>query len=290
MAKKIIFYCLIITLGIIALIFYQKIKFDDGKLHIVFCDVGQGDAIFIRTPKGEDLLIDGGPDARVLECLSSHMPFWDRTIEMAILTHGQKDHLNGLINVIESYSILYFGNSLTLEDESDTEGLKELRKVIKRKEIKEEKLEVGKRFKTRDGISFTVLWPEAGAISPDPNDQSVVLLMTFREFDALLTGDARSSLGYSKSLPARLAAKRAGRQVELLKVPHHGSRTGLTEGFVGDTSPELAIISVGKSNSYGHPHEETLELLSDVRVLRTDEVGEIEVVSDGKSYWTNLSN
>lgn len=282
MAKKIIFYSLIVVFGLFIIIVYQKIKFDDGKLHIIFCDVGQGDAIFIRTPAGQDVLVDGGPDARVLGCLSNHMPFWDRTIEMAILTHGQKDHLNGLINVIESYSILHFGNSLLEEGENDTETVRQLRKVIKDKKVKEEKLEIGKRFKTRDNISFTVLWPEAGAISPDPNDRSVVILVSFGNFDALLTGDAPASLGYGEDK----------NNVELLKVPHHGSRTGLTEEFVSEIKPDLAVISVGRNNQYGHPHEEVIRLLGNlgIRTLRTDEDGEIEIISDGKTYWTNLSN
>src|SRR3990170_7268003 len=84
---------------LVGILVYQYAKFNDGKVHIVFCDVGQGDAIFLRTPKGADILVDGGPNESVLACLSGHMPFWDRDLELVILTHPHADHLNGLISV-----------------------------------------------------------------------------------------------------------------------------------------------------------------------------------------------
>mgnify|MGYP001618356405 CR=1 FL=1 len=99
--------------GVLLLIFaiYQFISFSDKKLHIVFCSVGQGDAILIRTPEGSDILVDGGPDESVSNCLSRHMPLWDRTIEVVYLTHPDADHLTGLIQVIKTYNVKYFGTS-----------------------------------------------------------------------------------------------------------------------------------------------------------------------------------
>ena len=90
------------------LILFAFLNYKDDKLHIVFCDVGQGDAIFIRTSREADILIDGGPDAKVLECLSSHMPFWDRSIDLVIMTHPDADHSTGLISVVERYRIEKF--------------------------------------------------------------------------------------------------------------------------------------------------------------------------------------
>ncbi|MDZ4227775.1 MAG: MBL fold metallo-hydrolase, partial [Candidatus Levybacteria bacterium] len=87
---------------------YQNITYNDKKLHVVVCDVGQGDAIFIRTPQGSDILIDGGPDNSVLNCLGKHMPFWDRTIEVMILTHPHSDHFMGLFAVLNNYKVKSF--------------------------------------------------------------------------------------------------------------------------------------------------------------------------------------
>ena len=84
---------------------YQQVTLNDGKFKVVMCDVGQGDAILIRTPKGKTFLFDGGPDKAVLECLSDHMPFWERTIEGVILSHPHADHLNGLIEVLKRYQV-----------------------------------------------------------------------------------------------------------------------------------------------------------------------------------------
>src|SRR3990167_8207809 len=103
--KKLFFAISILLLSIFFVFVYQKIKFEDGKTHIIFCSVGQGDGILIRTPSGLDIVEDGGPDDSILSCLSRHMPFWDRTIEIIILTHPDSDHISGLIDVVDRYRI-----------------------------------------------------------------------------------------------------------------------------------------------------------------------------------------
>lgn len=109
--RKYILFLLISSAVLIGLFFYQTIEFSDKKLHLVFCDIGQGDAIYIRTPDGDDILIDGGPNEKVLDCLASNMPIWDRKIEAIYLTHPDADHLTGLISVVNNYEVDYFGTS-----------------------------------------------------------------------------------------------------------------------------------------------------------------------------------
>lgn len=273
MPRKVIFIFGFILLGLGLITIYQKFTLEDGKLHLVFCDIGQGDAIFIRTPKGADLIIDGGPDSQVLNCLGRHMPFWDRQLEMAILTHPQADHLTGLISVIKSYNLMLLASSLL---EGEGEGLKELKKQIKREKIETMIIKEGDKFTTRDGISLQILWPRLS--TGQPNDLSIVSLLSYGEFKTLLTGDISTQVSSQiKDLP----------KVDVLKVPHHGSKTSLNEEFLVQINPCLAIISVGKNNSYGHPSPETIRILrdKDIKTLRTDLDGEVEIVADGKEYF-----
>ncbi len=295
----------------------------DGKLHIVFCDVGQGDAAYVRFPDGRDMLVDGGPNDRVLNCLGEHMPFWDRHINLVVLTHPQKDHMQGLNPVLERYTVDYFVRS---EVGNDTEGYKKLVEVVRSKKISQKFVTSGEHI-TVGTTNLTVLWPSeeqmakansalglnpasqgstlservlgtsiVGEPSPNAvglgelNDYSVVLWLRYGSFDALFPGDADTHVE-EKYRGTRLAPLRQGSEgqaddrVELLKVPHHGSKTGMTETFLDWLKPQLAVISVGK-NSYGHPAEETVRQLrqKDSKILRTDEEGDIELVSDGKGW------
>ena len=270
----------------------------DGKLHLVFCDVGQGDAIFIKTPDNHDLLIDGGPNERVLQCLGDNMPFYDRTIDMVVLTHPQKDHLQGLLSVIDRYSIKYF---VSVPVGNTSQGFSELKKKIEAKGIPVKNLYQGDNFSMGE-VKFNVLWPErewtneklgnnillAGnssnvlgisAESADLNSFSIVLYLNYRQFDTLLTGDSDSKIQPEIIRTAKIP------DVEILKFPHHGSKTGITREFLEEIRPELTIISVGK-NPWGHPTKEALAQLEAIKsqVARTDQRGEIEVISDGKSW------
>src|SRR3989344_9140986 len=141
--------------GLILLIVYI-ISQPDGKLHVVFCDVGQGDSAYLKMPNGADVLIDGGPDDKVLSCLGRHMPFYDRTIDVVILSHPQKDHLQGLISVIDRYNVGYF---IIGVEGNDTEGYKKLIQTIKKKNIKIKNLYTGDSL-SLGKVNFSVLWPE----------------------------------------------------------------------------------------------------------------------------------
>jgi len=271
-----------ITTGLILLLgFFWSLP--DGKLHIVFCNVGQGDAAYIRFPDGRDMLVDGGPDDKVLGCLGRHMPFWDRHINIVLLTHPQKDHLQGLITVLGRYGTDYFVRS---DIANTTEGFQQLMDVVKRRRVKQKFVTTGESIAVGT-TTLSILWPSAnqianvlGATTSNLNDGSIVFALRYGSFDALFSGDAdiRVESGWKN-------IQLADDTLEVLKFPHHGSKTAMTEGLLETLQPKLAVISVGRNN-YGHPNEVTLATLARqaIPVKRTDKEGDIEIISDGRGW------
>jgi competence protein ComEC len=256
----------------------------DGKLHITFCDVGQGDATYIRFPDGRNMLVDGGPDTKVVSCLGENMPFWDRTIDMVVLTHPEKDHFGGLAEVVKRYKINYFlfGGSENSEKEYQT-----LLKEIVARNIQTKEIRAGNQI-TEGNTLFSFVWPmpayvykgqtDVLGVTSGYNDQSLAFIVNYGSFSAFFAGDAGESVEpYFVRIPSH---------VDVLKVPHHGSATGMTEEFITQVAPKLAVISVGKKNSYHHPSEKALQLLSSVhaKIVRTDTNGTVTVVSNGKTW------
>lgn len=269
---------------LVILIIFVFFQFNDSRLHLVICDVGQGDAIFIRTPAQADILIDGGPDKKVLDCLSRHMPFWDRSLDAVILTHPHSDHITGLVDVIERYKVSAF---YTEKVDADTQIYKLLKTKLAEKGLSAKYLHASESFKEKTGMKLIALWPSTDALNKtdqtnanlDLNGLSVISLIRYANFSALLTGDAGLVV---ENQIADLAG-----DIDVLKVPHHGSKTGMSDHFLSLTSPELAVISVGVKNKYGHPAKVSLDLLAKhkVRTLRTDLDGEVEIISDGKIWF-----
>ena len=255
----------------------------DGKLHVVVCDVGQGDAILIIRGTSQ-ILVDGGPGREVLGCLADHIPFYDRRLEAVVLTHPQSDHYGGLSYVFESYRVLLFVSG---PEGSNSGEFEKLTKMIRDSGAKQANLYAGEEMKV-DGINFTVVWPTreymvlgAGSDGTDVNAFAITGVVKYGDFDMLLTGDADSQVQDDQLRGGRIG------DVDVLKVPHHGGKAAMNGNWLGRISPELAVISVGKNNSYGHPRQETLKLLTEagVKVMRTDSDGDVEVVSDGKRWW-----
>jgi len=267
-------------------------------LEVIFFDVGQGDAIFIETPKRHQILIDGGPGSVILEKLGKSMPFYDRTIDLIILTHPEFDHLSGLNEVLKKYKV---ENILWTGIVRDTAEYKEWERLI------EEEREEGSRIKiAKVGQKINLLIYEInsyieilfpfgnleGKEFKDSNNTSVVSKLVFgtppthrppasrAPISFLFTGDI-----YKES-ERDLIEKGVNIDSDILKLGHHGSKTSSSEEFLKEVSPEIAIISVGKENRYGHPHQEVLELLEKygIKILRTDLDGDIKIISDGKNY------
>ena len=291
----------ILTALVFLFVFYSP----RPEFNLVACNVGQGDA-FLAFYKTDEILIDGGPNSSVLDCLSRYMPFWDKKIELVVLTHPEKDHYRGLIDVFENYQVDTF---LALPIDSSSREYNLLKEKVGGAGVRVIEPDMGKEVRV-GMMRFVILHPsqsfltensvvkDTGSVGQDPsvlgarttskkpNDFSISLILSFGEFDALMTGDlspssspevesAFSSLDFSSNL-----------SVEYIKVPHHGSKNGLTQSLLELVKPKLAVISVGK-NSYGHPHREILDMLSEfgVSILRTDQSEDVVVASDGKKFW-----
>lgn len=273
----------ILALGVVT-VWLAVFTLPDDKLHVVFCDVGQGDAILVYR-KTTQMLIDGGPNNRVLVCLGRHVPFYDRRIETVIVTHPQADHMNGIIDVIKRYDVIQL---VMGPEENSTAGFKELQRQVTNHKLQVTNVYSGSEIRLGD-VMYKVVWPErswvlgASTEKTDLNEFGISGILTYGNFDVLLTADVDEKAEDEELATGLL------RQVEVLKVPHHGSKGGMTKEWLRIISPDLAVISVGR-NSYGHPAKEALELLSSkgTRVLRTDVDGEVEVVSDGKEYWVKM--
>jgi competence protein ComEC len=262
------------VLVLITLLIWIAVFSIDNSLHIIACDVGQGDAILIQKSTTQ-ILIDGGPNNKVLDCLGRYMPFWDKQIELVILTHPENDHFGGLIDVFRSYKVLTFGSNGQV---SSSQDYKVLEKEVGRGGTKDLILNTG--YQLRLGMIYLdILNPEGNSQSSindnqtlKTNDLGVVILLKYAQFKALFTADVKDEASDKLSEMGKI------QNVNYLKVNHHGSKNGLSQKLLDIANPNVAIISVGK-NSYGHPHEEVLKMLSDkgVKVLRTDETGDINI-------------
>jgi competence protein ComEC len=254
---------------------YQEKK---PQLEVVFMDVGQGDAILIKAPDNKQVLIDGGPDNSVLQKLGQYMPFFDKTIELLILTHPHSDHVGGLPAVLKKYQvkqILYTGvnhnspDHLAWLDEIDEQ------------DIPLDITTTGDRFILGEDIYLDTLFPLAdltGQSAEDLNSTSVVNRLVFKDNSFLLTGDLPAEQE-TEIMAANLTIEAA-----VLKVGHHGSKYSSSESFLQAVDPQYAIIQVGQDNSFGHPHFLTLQNLEklDITILRNDQLGDIHCLTDGQ--------
>ncbi len=248
----------------------------DSHLHIYFCDVGQGDGVIIKY-RNQTVLIDGGPnESKITSCLNTALPFWERDIDLLVLTHPHADHVRGLIYAVDNYRIKAVLLAYTPYASSQYQHFLDLLSKEETKVIKTyqgQKLAFGNFF-------FSVLWPPKFCLNSNVNYCSVVLYFKYKNFTALFTGD------FPAEAQQDFINQRTVASAQLLKVPHQGARDALAPAFLEKIKPSLAVVSVGKDNSFGHPHSSTLQLLSRVGVIlkRTDLDGTVEVVSDGESW------
>ncbi len=282
MKKNAVFIILGVLAGlnILAWLASWQLGWQSG-LEVTFFDVGQGDAIFIETPERYQILIDGGPNDKVLEKLGKEMPFFDRTIDLVILSHPEKDHMAGLLEVLETYKV---ENILWTGVVRDTAEYQEWQKLIGKEGARIFIAQAGQLIRLSESGTdkyMEVLYPFdnlEGKVLKDSNDASIVARLVFGQNSFLFTGDVTQSV-------EKILLNRVKQQLnaDVLKVGHHGSKTSTASKFVKAVSPEIAVISLSKENTYGHPHQEVLDNLAGVEILRTDSEGDIKIKSDGVS-------
>jgi competence protein ComEC len=267
-----------VLLAVLGLVAWRALP--DGQLHVVFLDVGEGDAIFIQTPSGRQILIDGGPSGRdLLARLGAQMPFWDRTLDVVVLTHPDLDHVTGLIPVLERFRV---GRIIHREMEPTTSGYRAWLELVEVEGAQVLKAERGLELHLDEGLSAEVVHPGDELLKgtgADGNNNSVVARLTYGSVRILLSGDIEAPA------EAMLVTNGSRLKSTLLKVPHHGGCSSTTQAFLEAVDPDVAVISVGKDNTFGHPCPDVLLRLAGIPVYRTDRDGTVEIVTDGKNIW-----
>ena len=238
-------------------------------------------------PNGQNILIDGGPDPQKINLeLSKKLPFWDRTIDLVVCTQPQADHVTGLVDVLQRYKVKQVLESGVSYNSSIYQIW---RNLVEEKQIKRNTAQAGQEIDLGNGIKMEVLNPPASlweGTSDDVDNNGVVLRLSWGKFSFLFTADIGEEVEFE------LIGQRANLKSTVLKVAHHGSKTSTTSQFIAAVDPEVAVISVGEDNSFGHPSSEVVERLIDRlgkdNVYRTDEDGTIELITDGERLWLRI--
>jgi competence protein ComEC len=252
---------------------------ENKEAKIIFFDVGQGSSVFIEAANSNQILIDGGPGSQILNKLGETMPFFDRDIDVVILTHPDADHLNGLVDVLKKYRIGQIVEPCIGESGA---AYGEWNKLIEEKKIQRICAKFRQKIKLAEDIELNVLYPfeslEAVNLK-NTNDASVVMMFAYGEAKILLTGDAEEKTEY------QLINSSIDLKAQILQIGHHGSKSSTSESFLKAVNPKTAVIQVGKNNRYGHPSQEVLNRLKSIgsKILRTDLDGDIEFLCDARA-------
>ncbi len=248
----------------------------DGQLHIVFMNVGQGDATFIQTPSGRQILVDGGLYPSVLnDQLGRQMPFWDKEIDILVATHPDADHVSGLVGVFDRYRVnSVFTNGQTF---GESPIYDEVLAAAQAQQSEIRPVQAGEVILIEDGVRLEVVHPGPALNEDSRNENSVSMRLVYGNFTFLFTGDAEE-MG-----EAEMLAEERPLTALVFKAGHHGSNSSSSLPFLQALQPQIIIVSAGVDNRFGHPAPEMLERAAAVGavVLRTDELGSISVVSDG---------
>lgn len=264
------------------LVWLAAFSAEDNRLQVTFLDVGQGEATLVEAPGGARLLVDGGPSGEVIqEALGRHLPFYDRRIDLIVLTHPSADHMSGLVTVLQNYDV---GAVLTSPAEEDTGAFRAWQQAVTESGVPALTAHRGQQVQLGDDAIIEVLNPPLGTLPSDPNEGSLVLRLTAGEVSFLLTADATTDTERT------LIRSNADVGAQVLKVGHHGSRTSTSQPFLDAVDPAIDIISVGADNGYGHPTSQVLDRLAGDLVLRTDLHGDITISTDGHHLWVHTQH
>jgi competence protein ComEC len=271
MKKYFKIYLLILLVIANVLIFSLAHERSQHELTVAFLDVGQGDAIFIETPSGRQMLIDGGlPGGAVLRELGKVMPFYDRSIDVILATHADQDHIGGLNDVLNRYSVNLFVRTMTTSTSAVFESLLA---TAEKKKIKQEIITAPENVDFGDGSHFDILFPDEDTSGWETNESSIVGKMIYGDSSFLLTGD-------SPILIEKYLVEKYGPVLksDVLKAGHHGSKYSSSELYVETVSPAYSVISAGLNNSYGHPTQEVLDILAKYKSKIAETLGKGSVI------------
>ena len=264
----------------------------DRNLKVDFFDVGQGDSAFIQTPEGHKILIDGGPSSAVLQKLSERMPFWDKSIDLIILTQPEKEHMTGLLDVLQKYRVNYFLWTGVVKSGAEN---KKLADILEKLQGTRQNFMLASLFSENTKVITTIarqeikagdvlietLYPfenlEGKELKNTSNDTCIVSKLIFGKSSFLFTCDI-SSVAEKKIINSKEDVLS-----DVLKVAHHGSKYSTSDIFLEAAEPKIAVISAGAKNTYGHPTPEVLQRLEKfgIKILRTDKDGDVKMESDG---------
>lgn len=296
------YYCLLFLIVAAVLVWLPTLVYGQNQgVKVWFLDVGQGDAQFLDFADGNQVLIDGGPNGKILQGLGKAMPFYDRDIDLMILTHPHKDHIFGLIEVLKRYKV---EKIILSEVGFETSFYREFLAIAREKNIPLEYLGDGDEIKIGEFVEFDFLSPQKidenknftaenesfGAKGQGLNDSSLVSKFIYGNNAILFTGDA------GVNIEKQIMAKGYNIKSDILKVGHHGSKYSSSEEFLRAVSPEYAVIQSGAENKYGHPTEQTLSRLAAIglpaqagaKILRNDLNGDILFESNGDNFKLNI--
>ncbi len=269
------------------LIWIAAFSAPNDKLKVVFLDVGQGDSIFISAPGGQQILIDGGPDPMgAVRALGERMPFWDRSLDLVVLTHPHEDHVNGLLEVLRRYKV---DRVLERHVEYDSPAYAAWQRLIAQEGASIVQAQQGQIVALKGGVTIEVLWPQERLLKStdsDANNSSVVLRLTYGDISFLLTGDIHER--------AERLIRSSGQNLDstVLKVAHQGSKTSSSSEFLEAVEPVAAVILVGEDNRFGHPHKEAVDILlryvSEDLLLITRDAGDIQFTTNGTRLYAHI--
>ena len=276
---------LILLAGIFYL-FLDTVEGSDGRLHVYFLDVGQGDSALIVTPGGKRALVDGGPEfGGATEALSNHLPRWDRRLDLVAATHLDVDHSRGLLRVLETYRPRSVAAGIP---DSGSHLYPQWRRALAEGGLQVLHLSAGQALTLEEGVFLEVLHPPAVPLRGpawDSNNNSLVLRLAYGEKSFLLTGDIE------EEAERYLVRQGRGLESDVLKAGHHGSNSSTTRTFLRAVQPRWAVISAGADNQYGHPHPDVLKRLNEAvgeeNVFSTAVQGTIHFTTDGKQLWVD---
>ncbi|OGY47286.1 MAG: hypothetical protein A3J62_02650 [Candidatus Buchananbacteria bacterium RIFCSPHIGHO2_02_FULL_38_8] len=271
----IIFYLLIFLSFLLILLLFLGLQ----KSSFQFCvfDVGQGDAILTRTARGQNILIDGGSDNTVIYKLGEYLPFYERKIDLVILTHPHADHVTGLVEVLKRYKVKNIFLTGVIYNES---GYQAFINLIRQEDINFKIIDEPQRVILDHETELIILFPDQSFLDQEVknlNNTSIVAKLIYQNNLIILTGDFEHE--------EELVSGNWGLLADILKVGHHGSDTANSLEFLAAVKPAWAIISVGENNKFGHPHQQTIDYLSRLgsKILRTDQDGDVCFRLDGEN-------